>query len=117
QFVPYQSKRIYVKANRGTSGIDGNIATALGITEALYVSQDDEISHTSTLVIGDLALYHDLNSLHLIRRLNIPLVIVCINNDGGGIFHRLPIAGYDPPLRAFFFPPHGLRFETRAEVL
>ncbi len=108
QFVPAQSKRLHVYANRGASGIDGNIASALGVSEG--------IDQPAVLVIGDVALYHDLNSLHLIRRLNIPLVIVCINNNGGGIFHRLPIAEYDPPFRDLFVTPHGLTFEYAAAM-
>jgi len=34
-----------------------------------------------------------------------------LNNDGGGIFHRLPIAQYEPPFRELFVTPHGLDFE------
>jgi 2-succinyl-5-enolpyruvyl-6-hydroxy-3-cyclohexene-1-carboxylate synthase len=108
QFVYPQSKQIYVYASRGASGIDGTVTTALGVAIAHFAP--------TILVIGDLALYHDLNSLHLIRRLNIPLVIVCINNDGGGIFHRLPIANYDPPFRDLFVTPHGLTFEHAAKM-
>jgi 2-succinyl-5-enolpyruvyl-6-hydroxy-3-cyclohexene-1-carboxylate synthase len=108
QFVQPQAKDIFVFANRGVSGIDGTVATALGVGKVHF--------SPPVLVIGDLALYHDLNSLHLIRRLNIPLVIVCINNDGGGIFHRLPIANYDPPFRNLFVTPHGLTFEHAAKM-
>lgn len=108
QFVKPQTKAIRGFANRGVSGIDGTVASALGIAEE---------SHTPTvLIIGDTALYHDLNSLHLIRRLNIPLIIVCINNDGGGIFHRLPIAQHEPPFRDLFVMPHGLTFEHAAQM-
>jgi 2-succinyl-5-enolpyruvyl-6-hydroxy-3-cyclohexene-1-carboxylate synthase len=111
QFVPPQTKHVGIRANRGASGIDGTIATAVGISAMRKNYRSPLI-----LVIGDLALYHDLNSLHLIRRLNIPLVIVCINNDGGGIFHRLPIANYDPPFRDLFVTPHGLTFEHAAKM-
>jgi 2-succinyl-5-enolpyruvyl-6-hydroxy-3-cyclohexene-1-carboxylate synthase len=108
QFVPPQSKQIYTYANRGVSGIDGTVASSLGVATTT--------DNPAALVLGDLALYHDLNSLHLIRRLNIPLIIVCINNDGGGIFHRLPIAKYDPPFRNLFVTPHGLTFEHAAKM-
>jgi len=111
QFVPPQKKWVWVYGNRGASGIDGTVATAIGIAT-------DGFRETAptVLVIGDLALYHDLNSLHLVRRFNIPLVIVCINNDGGGIFHRLPIANYDPPFHDLFVTPHGLTFEHAAKM-
>lgn len=108
QFARPQPKDVFVYANRGASGIDGTLASALGV--AL------ESDHPTVLVLGDLALYHDLNSLHLIRRLNIPLVVVVINNDGGGIFHRLPIADYEPPFTALFQMPHGLTFAHAATM-
>jgi 2-succinyl-5-enolpyruvyl-6-hydroxy-3-cyclohexene-1-carboxylate synthase len=110
QFVRPQNRYLQVYTNRGVSGIDGTVATALGI------GCDYRDVFPTVLVIGDLALYHDLNSLYLIRRLNIPLVIVCINNDGGGIFHRLPIANYEPPFRDLFVTPHGLTFEHAAKM-
>ena len=108
QFARHNSKSLAVYANRGASGIDGNLATALGIAQGSGLP--------TTLVIGDLALYHDLNSLHLIRRLSIKLTIVVINNDGGGLFHRLPIAEYEPPFRELFQTPHGLTFEHAAKM-
>jgi 2-succinyl-5-enolpyruvyl-6-hydroxy-3-cyclohexene-1-carboxylate synthase len=98
---PHENVTIY--GNRGASGIDGTVATALG-------------AGCDLLIIGDVALYHDLNSLHLIRRAGIPLIIVCINNDGGGIFHRLPIAEHDPPFTERFITPHGLTFEHAAQM-
>ncbi len=39
-----------------------------------------------------------------------------VNNDGGGIFHRLPIAGIDPPFTELFLTPHGLHFEHAAAM-
>ena len=102
QFVRPQDRQLSLLSNRGASGIDGTLASALGMAT--------HCDHP-VLVAGDLALYHDLNSLHLVSHLNLPLVIVCINNDGGGIFHRLPIADYDPPFRDLFVTPHGLSFK------
>ena len=71
-------------ANRGASGIDGVISTALGISAT-------NNNRRSLLIIGDLSLYHDMNGL-LASQHGINLTIVVINNNGGGIFSFLPIA-------------------------
>ncbi|MEM6325793.1 MAG: 2-succinyl-5-enolpyruvyl-6-hydroxy-3-cyclohexene-1-carboxylic-acid synthase [Bacteroidota bacterium] len=104
--------RVTVTANRGASGIDGTVATAAGFARGLDAP--------TVLLIGDLALLHDLNGLALLRD-GPPVVIVAINNDGGGIFHFLPIAPEaDGPALAtetfepFFGTPHGLGFEAAA---
>jgi 2-succinyl-5-enolpyruvyl-6-hydroxy-3-cyclohexene-1-carboxylate synthase len=92
-------------ANRGASGIDGVLATAVGAA----VSS----ARPLTLVIGDLSLLHDLNSLSLIRNLRTPFSIIAINNDGGGIFSLLPVAKTEH-FEQLFATPHGLRFEDFA---
>ena len=68
----------------------------------------------ATLLIGDLALLHDLNSLVLLR--NRPVVVVVLNNDGGGIFHFLPIAEHEEVFEPYFGTPHGLTFEAAAAL-
>ena len=73
-----------VAANRGASGVDGTIATATGFARGL--------GKCATLMIGDQAFLHDLNSLGLCRTLDTPFIIVVLNNDGGGIFSFLPVA-------------------------
>ena len=72
---------VNVFANRGASGIDGNIATVAGLA----------LGCASPLlaVMGDLAALHDLNSLPLLQ--GFPVTLVIINNGGGGIFRFLPI--------------------------
>jgi 2-succinyl-5-enolpyruvyl-6-hydroxy-3-cyclohexene-1-carboxylate synthase len=87
-------------ANRGASGIDGTVATAAGLTVGR--------SGPTTVVLGDLALWHDLNSLALLR--DRPVVVVAINNDGGGIFHFLPIRDHDE-FEPYFTTPQGRTFE------
>jgi 2-succinyl-5-enolpyruvyl-6-hydroxy-3-cyclohexene-1-carboxylate synthase len=89
--------------NRGASGIDGIVSTALGAGSA---TTDD-----LTLVTGDLAYYHDMNGLLALGRCDVEATIVLVNNDGGGIFHILPIEQYDPPFTSQFVTPHGLDFE------
>lgn len=95
-----------MRANRGASGIDGNIATAAGHAAAG--------KRPVTLVLGDLAVLHDLNSLALLRNVEAPVVLVILNNDGGGIFSFLPIARHAAVFEPYFGTPHGLTFENAA---
>ena len=69
-----------------------------------------------TLLIGDLALLHDLNSLAMLKNAPRPLVIVVLNNDGGGIFSFLPIARFKNGFEKFFATPHGLDFASVAQM-
>ncbi len=101
-------KSLRVLGNRGASGIDGTVSSAFG----LAASNPDA---PTVLITGDLALYHDLNGLLAARRLGLKLIVVCINNNGGGIFHRLPVAQFDPPFEDLFVTPHGLTFEAAAQ--
>ena len=94
--------------NRGVSGIDGITSTALGAGSATT----DHL----TLVIGDLAYYHDMNGLLAVARCDVDATIVLINNDGGGIFHMLPIESFDPPFTGQFKTPHGIDFEPTGDL-
>ncbi|QLH78706.1 2-succinyl-5-enolpyruvyl-6-hydroxy-3-cyclohexene-1-carboxylic-acid synthase [Halosimplex rubrum] len=97
-----------VLGNRGASGIDGITSTALGAGSAT----DDPL----VVVTGDLAYYHDTNGLLSVARCGVDATIVLINNDGGGIFHVLPIEAFDPPFTEQFVTPHGLDFEHSADL-
>jgi 2-succinyl-5-enolpyruvyl-6-hydroxy-3-cyclohexene-1-carboxylate synthase len=97
-----------VLGNRGVSGIDGVVSTGLGAGSATT----DHL----TLVVGDLAYYHDGNGLLSALRCGVDATIVLVNNDGGGIFHRLPIESFDPPFTEAFRTPHGLEFEASADL-
>ncbi len=105
-FASNTGGRVRVVANRGASGIDGTLATAAG-------SQLGS-SKKTTVLIGDLALLHDLNSLSLAARRE--LVVVALNNDGGGIFSYLPIARHPDVFETFFSAPHGFGFEQAATM-
>lgn len=95
-----------VFANRGASGIDGNLATIAGIARGL--------GQAVTGIVGDLAVLHDLNSLALLRELDTPVTLVVPNNDGGGIFHFLPIAEQEAVFERYFATPHGMTLEHAA---
>jgi 2-succinyl-5-enolpyruvyl-6-hydroxy-3-cyclohexene-1-carboxylate synthase len=95
-----------VAANRGASGIDGTVATAAGFARGS--------GKPVTLLIGDLALLHDLNSLAMLR--DLPAVVVVLNNDGGAIFSFLPIARHKEFFEPYFGTPHGLGFEHAAAM-
>jgi 2-succinyl-5-enolpyruvyl-6-hydroxy-3-cyclohexene-1-carboxylate synthase len=104
QFAKPNNKGLIVYGNRGASGIDGTISSALGASAA-------HPDRPLVLITGDLAFYHDLNGLLAIKRCGVKTTIVVINNDGGGIFYRLPVAQFDPPFTELFVTPHGLDFE------
>ena len=97
---------VYVTGNRGASGIDGTVATAAGFAEGSR--------KPVTVLLGDLALLHDLNSLSLIR--NRPIILVVLNNDGGGIFEFLEIPQPADRIERCFGTPHGLGFEQAARM-
>lgn len=109
QFARPMAKRLHVYGNRGASGIDGVISSAFGAAAA-------HPSRPLTLVIGDVSFYHDLNGLLAARHISAPVTIVLLNNDGGGIFHRLPIKDFEPTFTDLFITPHGLNFEHAARL-
>jgi 2-succinyl-5-enolpyruvyl-6-hydroxy-3-cyclohexene-1-carboxylate synthase len=106
-FLPIGSRAIRPMSNRGASGIDGVVSTALG-SAAASVGQ-------VVLVVGDLSFLHDLNALVAARLHDLTATIVVVDNDGGGIFSFLPQAGTDSPevglpehYEELFGTPHGV---------
>jgi 2-succinyl-5-enolpyruvyl-6-hydroxy-3-cyclohexene-1-carboxylate synthase len=89
-----------VLANRGASGIDGIVSTALG---ASVVGGRPLVA-----VLGDLAFLHDSGGLLAARETDAAVVFVVIHNDGGGIFHLLPVREHEPEFTRLFATPHGL---------
>lgn len=104
-FVP-DTGAVTVVGNRGASGIDGTVSTALGLAAA-------DPARPVTLYTGDLALLHDLSGLASADRLGLHLTVVCVDNRGGGIFSLLPVADRIDPadFDALFRTPHGADFE------
>ncbi|WP_123620997.1 2-succinyl-5-enolpyruvyl-6-hydroxy-3-cyclohexene-1-carboxylic-acid synthase [Halorubrum sp. CSM-61] len=108
RFVGPTTTSVTSLGNRGVSGIDGIVSSALGAGSA---TTDD-----LTLVVGDLALYHDANGLLALDRCDVDATVVLINNDGGGIFHELPIESFEPEFTESFKTPHGIAFEPMADL-
>ncbi|MDH5753062.1 MAG: 2-succinyl-5-enolpyruvyl-6-hydroxy-3-cyclohexene-1-carboxylic-acid synthase, partial [Deltaproteobacteria bacterium] len=80
-FTPLTPARVRYLVSRGANGIDGTLSTALGMAAAPAGD-----SPANVLVTGDLALLHDANALAAAARHRLPLLVVLVNNDGGGIF-------------------------------
>ncbi|GAB4295977.1 MAG: 2-succinyl-5-enolpyruvyl-6-hydroxy-3-cyclohexene-1-carboxylic-acid synthase [Ignavibacteriaceae bacterium] len=109
QFTLPLKKNINVYFNRGASGIDGIISTAAGIAS---VTKSENY-----LITGDLAFYHDLNSLYLLKKHRLNLRIILINNSGGGIFNVLPVSQYKNIFDEFFRTKHNLNFELLVSAI
>jgi 2-succinyl-5-enolpyruvyl-6-hydroxy-3-cyclohexene-1-carboxylate synthase len=93
-------RQLVVLGNRGASGIDGIVSTALGVAAG---SGDPVVA-----LVGDIALLHDANGLLAARERDARVVFVVVNNDGGAIFHFLPVRAHEPHFTPLFATPHGL---------
>jgi 2-succinyl-5-enolpyruvyl-6-hydroxy-3-cyclohexene-1-carboxylate synthase len=79
-----------VLCNRGANGIDGTVSSAFGAAAAASYA---DLGEQVVLLIGDVALAHDIGGLLASARLGLKLTIVLIENGGGGIFDFLPVSG------------------------
>jgi len=99
---------VKIGLNRGASGIDGLVASSAGYSKGL--------NQPLTLLLGDLSLLHDLNSLKLISESPKPIVLVVLNNHGGGIFSFLPVSEHKDIFETYFSTPHSLEFKDAAKM-
>ena len=108
QFCRPDRRRIRVYGNRGASGIDGIVSSALGAAAA-------DPTRPTLLIIGDVSFYHDMNGLLAIKRHGLENVtVLLLNNGGGGVFRRLPVADDSGQFEKLFLTPTGLDFSSAA---
>jgi 2-succinyl-5-enolpyruvyl-6-hydroxy-3-cyclohexene-1-carboxylate synthase len=107
-FLPAIPRDVRFLCNRGANGIDGLVSSGIGAAVAS--------GRPASLVLGDLALYHDMNGLLGLRHAKAPVRIVVPQNDGGGIFHFLPQAESVEEFEELFGTPTGLDLAKVADL-
>jgi 2-succinyl-5-enolpyruvyl-6-hydroxy-3-cyclohexene-1-carboxylate synthase len=98
-----------VLSNRGANGIDGLVSTAFGAA----------MKGTPVFcLVGDLSFLHDSGALMLKQHLTRSqrLIILLLDNHGGGIFEHLPISRENPPFEAYFATPQQVNFQAFCEA-
>jgi 2-succinyl-5-enolpyruvyl-6-hydroxy-3-cyclohexene-1-carboxylate synthase len=108
-FAPKAKGRIKVFANRAVNGIDGIVSTAVGLAK----HENNRVS----VLVGDVAFLHDLSAWLAAKSAGVSMNVVVINNDGGGIFHFLPVAQKSPQFESFFGTPHGANLAAAADLV
>ena len=88
------AKNVEYYGNRGVSGIDGSLSTAVG-----FASESDKIN---TVILGDLSFFYDSNALWN-KYVNPNLRIIVIHNGGGNLFSMIKGPGDSPAFNEFFF--------------
>ncbi|HEY5390139.1 MAG TPA: 2-succinyl-5-enolpyruvyl-6-hydroxy-3-cyclohexene-1-carboxylic-acid synthase [Solirubrobacteraceae bacterium] len=97
-----------VLSNRGANGIDGTLASALGVAA---VTDGPVVA-----LIGDVAFAHDVGSLLSVTRLEIPITIVLIDNGGAAVFDHLAVSGERDVYEHHVATPTGLDFAAVAAL-
>jgi len=90
-------KELNIFTHRGVSGIEG------------FIAASSSVKGPTTLVLGDVSFYHDLNSLYYLQKSTEPYVCVLVNDNGGGIFEQLPIHK-DTEVLPYLTSPHEINF-------
>jgi 2-succinyl-5-enolpyruvyl-6-hydroxy-3-cyclohexene-1-carboxylate synthase len=110
-YAPAGRTDALVLSQRGVNGIDGLVSGAAGAAGAA--------GRPLTLFIGDISFLHDLNGLGLARGLEVPFVVVVLQNGGGRIFEQLPLMtanGVTPEIMRHMTTPHGLELAHAAQL-
>lgn len=107
-FTKPSNNQNIIYCNRGASGIDGNNATASGIAYGL--------KSPLVFISGDLAFLHDVGSLIYISNLNLPICIIILDNNGGGIFKLLPISKNQTLFNKYFVTPQNQNIKNIAKA-
>lgn len=103
-----EGRHVRVYAQRGANGIDGTVSAAAGVAAAS--------DKPTLLVTGDLAFLHDLTGLTAAARHAPDLKILLLNNNGGGIFHFLPVAGFPEHFEKLQATPHNLDLSAAKDL-
>ena len=93
--------------NRGTSGIDGSISTALGYSV--------KVNNKVFLITGDISFFYDSNAFfnpHLPSNLK----VIILNNGGGNIFNIIPGPSQTETAKPYFDTPHQFNAEHIAAM-
>ncbi len=90
------NRAISVYCNRGANGIDGTLSTVMGVAHG---------GRPAILLTGDLAFLHDSNGLLAAGQMAGSLTVIVLNNQGGGIFEYLPVAGQGAAFESHFATP------------
>jgi 2-succinyl-5-enolpyruvyl-6-hydroxy-3-cyclohexene-1-carboxylate synthase len=104
-------KKITVHSNRGLAGIDGTVATALGVALASQAGPEPRSTGVTRLLLGDVTLLHDAGSLFISPGETRPRLQIIVGNDGGGtIFDGLEVAHTAPEsaINRVLFTPHSV---------
>ncbi|HEX7059964.1 MAG TPA: 2-succinyl-5-enolpyruvyl-6-hydroxy-3-cyclohexene-1-carboxylic-acid synthase [Solirubrobacterales bacterium] len=109
-FLPSIEANVHFLCNRGANGIDGLVSSGIGAAHAT--------GRPTTILTGDLGLLHDIGGLAALRDVSTPVRIIVIDNDGGGIFHRLPQAEAmgDEEFEALLGTPRGVEVAKAASL-
>lgn len=106
--APVADRPVRTALNRGVSGIDGIISTAAGYSAGL--------GKPVVLLIGDISFLHDINALSLLGHDWNRLVVIVLNNGGGGIFSFLPVSGEADVFDTCFTTPQNINIKAAAET-
>ena len=102
-----KTRRLLTLCNRGTSGIEGSLSTALG-----FARQRAEERHF--IVIGDLSFFYDLNALGL-PEVGSNVRVLLLNNQRGSIFQSLPTLEMDRLSQRYITAEHQLQAQGWSE--